>query len=47
MRSIPPPAYGGLCRLKPAFQAYGAITQRAARAARRAATKAPWAASHT
>ena len=25
MRSVPPPACGGLCRLKPAFQAVGAI----------------------
>ncbi len=26
MGSVPPPACGGLCRLKPAFQAGGAIT---------------------
>ena len=25
MRSVPPPAFGGLCRLKPAFQAGGAL----------------------
>ena len=24
MRSVPPPAFGGLCRLKPAFQAVSA-----------------------
>ena len=24
-RSVPPPAFGGLCRLKPAFQAVGDV----------------------